>query len=117
MRSAGAHIYPHHNAAVCDRVTIVCHNKSVQKILTHVLQPVHATSRPPPLPKNKEKYREEILDRVEEGWLGEELARTMPQLISELLQLYLHKKPDVDSRAPRYRRNMQADGMKCVFNF
>jgi len=25
------------------------------------------TSRPPPLPKNEEKYREEILDRVEEG--------------------------------------------------
>jgi len=30
------------------------------------------TSRPPPLPKNEEKYREEILDRVEEGWLEEE---------------------------------------------
>jgi len=29
------------------------------------------TSRPPPLPKNEEKYREEILDRVEEGWLDE----------------------------------------------
>ena len=26
------------------------------------------TSRPPPLPKNEKKYREEILDRVEEGW-------------------------------------------------
>ena len=43
-------------------------------------------SRPPPLPKNEEKYREATLDRVEEGWLGEEWARTMPQLISELLQ-------------------------------
>jgi len=30
------------------------------------------TSRPPTLPKNEEKYREEILDRVEEGWLEEE---------------------------------------------
>jgi len=36
------------------------------------------TSRPPPLPKNKEKHREDILDRVEEGWLEEEWARTMP---------------------------------------
>jgi len=44
------------------------------------------TSRPPPLPKNKEKYREEILDRVEEGWLEEEWTRTMPHLISDLLQ-------------------------------
>jgi len=44
------------------------------------------TSRPPPLPKHEEKYREEILDRVEEGWLEEEWIRTMPHLISELLQ-------------------------------
>jgi len=43
------------------------------------------TSRPPPLPKNEEKNREEILDRVEEGWLEEEWTRTMPHLISELL--------------------------------
>jgi len=43
-------------------------------------------TRPPPLPKNEEKYREEILDRLEEGWLEEELTRTMPQLISDLLQ-------------------------------
>jgi len=65
------------------------------------------TSRPPPLPKNEEKYREEILDRVEEGWLEEEWASTMPQLMSELLleKLHLHKTLDLDSRAPRYRRN------------
>ena len=42
------------------------------------------TSRPPPLPKNKEKFREGILDRVEEGWLEDEWAATMPQMISEL---------------------------------
>ena len=30
------------------------------------------STRPPPLPKNEEKYREEILDRIEEGWQGEE---------------------------------------------
>ena len=44
------------------------------------------TSRPPPLPKNIEKCREEILDRVEEGWQEEDWTTTMPQLISELLQ-------------------------------
>jgi len=44
------------------------------------------TSRPTPLPKNEEKHRDEILDRVEEGWLGEEWARTMPQSINEILQ-------------------------------
>ena len=43
-------------------------------------------SRPPTLPKNEEKYREEILDRVEEGWLDEDWARTMTHLIKDLLQ-------------------------------
>ena len=28
------------------------------------------TSPPPLMPKNEEKHREEILDRVEEGWNG-----------------------------------------------
>jgi len=44
------------------------------------------TSQPPPLPKKEEKYKEEILDSVEEGWLGEEWARAMTQSISEILQ-------------------------------
>ena len=44
------------------------------------------TSRPPPLPKNEEKHREEILDRIQEGWLEEEWARTMPQVLNEILQ-------------------------------
>jgi len=47
------------------------------------------TSRPPPLPKNEEKHREEILDRVEVGWLEEEWARTMPQVINKILQMNL----------------------------
>jgi len=47
------------------------------------------TLRPPSLPKNEEKHREEILDRVEEGWLEEDWARTMPQAINEILQKYL----------------------------
>ena len=37
-------------------------------------------------PQNEEKHSEEILDRVEEWWLGEEWTRTMPHLISDLLQ-------------------------------
>jgi len=44
------------------------------------------TSRPPPLPKNEEKHREEILDRVEEGWQEEKWAITMPQVINIILQ-------------------------------
>jgi len=44
------------------------------------------TSRLPPLPKNEEKHREEILDRVEEGWLEEDWTRTMPHLLNKLLQ-------------------------------
>jgi len=44
------------------------------------------TLRPPPLPKNEEKHREEILDRVEEGWLKEDWAKTMLQVINEILQ-------------------------------
>ena len=43
------------------------------------------TSRPPPLPKNI-KSREEILDRVEEGWQEEDWTTTMPKLIGTLLQ-------------------------------
>jgi len=47
------------------------------------------TSRPPSLPKNEEKHRQEILDCVEEGWLEEDWARTMPQAINEIWQKYL----------------------------
>ena len=41
--------------------------------------------RPPPLPKNEEKYREEILDRIEEGWQGEEWAINVPKIANEIL--------------------------------
>jgi len=44
------------------------------------------TSQPPLLSKNEEKYRDEILDRVEEGWLEEDWTRTMPHMLNELLQ-------------------------------
>jgi len=46
------------------------------------------TLRPPPLPKHEEKHREEILDQVEEGWLEEDWAIPMPQVINEILQKY-----------------------------
>jgi len=46
------------------------------------------TRLPPPLPKNEEKHREEILDHIEEGWLEEDWAKTMPQVINEILQKY-----------------------------
>jgi len=46
------------------------------------------TLRPPPLPKHEEKHREEILDRVEEGWQEADWAVTMPQAINEILQKY-----------------------------
>jgi len=44
------------------------------------------TSRPPPLPKNEEKHREEILDRIEEGCQEEEWAIILPQVVNEILQ-------------------------------
>ena len=36
--------------------------------------------------KNEEKHREEILDRIEEGWQEEEWAIIMPQVVNEILQ-------------------------------
>jgi len=66
------------------------------------------TSRPPPLPKNEEKYREEILDRVEEGWLEEEWGTTMPQVISELLQKNLTlTRNSTSTRAPHAIEGIQ----------
>jgi len=32
-----------------------------------------------------EKYREEILERIEEGWQAEEWATNIPQIVNELL--------------------------------
>jgi len=43
------------------------------------------STRPPPLPKNEERYREEILDRIDEGWQEEEWAINMPQIVNEIL--------------------------------
>ena len=46
------------------------------------------TLRSPPLLKHEGKYREEILDRVDEGWQEADWAITMPQEINEILQKY-----------------------------
>jgi len=46
------------------------------------------TLRPPPLPKHEGKHREEILDRVEEGWHEADWAVTMPKVINEILHQY-----------------------------
>ena len=42
--------------------------------------------RTPPFQKNEEKYKEELLDRIEEGWQGEEWAINMPQIANEILR-------------------------------
>jgi len=50
------------------------------------------STRPPLLPKNEEKYREEILDRIEKGWQGEEWAINMPQIAKEIFHQILPTK-------------------------
>jgi len=68
------------------------------------------TSRPTPLPKNEGKYREEILDRIEEGWQEEEWAITMPQVIYEILQKNLTR-----IRNPTATRTSHAtEGIKWI---
>jgi len=66
--------------------------------------------RPPPLPKNEEKYREEILDRIKEGWQGEEWAINMTQIVNEILRqnLLTTKTP------PATRTNHEADGIQWI---
>jgi len=63
------------------KIEIAGNNPQIQQWWYHVM-----TTRPPPLPKNEEKYREEILDRVEEGRQEEEWAIIMPQVINKILQ-------------------------------
>ena len=65
------------------------------------------TARPPPLPKNSETMRENILDRVEEGWQDEDWETTMPKLIRTLLQEipYLHEEPALSPRITRRDRS------------
>jgi len=66
--------------------------------------------RPAPLQKNEEKYKEEIFDRIEEGWQGEEWAINMPQIANEILrQNLLTTRPP-----PATRANHEADGIQWI---
>jgi len=64
--------------------------------------------RPPPLSKNEENNREEILDRIEEGWQGEKWAINMPQIVNEILRQNL-----LTARTPpAIRMNHATDGIQ-----
>jgi len=68
------------------------------------------STRPPPLPKNEERYREEIFDRIEEGWQGEEWAINMSQIVNEILHQNLLK-----IRTPRATRTShEADRIQWI---
>jgi len=66
--------------------------------------------RPPPLPENEEKCREEILDRIEEGWQGEDWAINMSQTVNEIMRqnLLTTKTP------PATRTNHEVDGIQWI---
>jgi len=68
------------------------------------------STRPPPLPKNEEKYKEEILDRIEEGWQGEERAINMPQIANEIL----HQNLLTTRTPPATRTSHEADGIQWI---
>ena len=65
---------------------------------------------PPPLPKNEEKHREEILDHIEEGWQGKECAIKMSQIFNEILRHNLLTK----KTPPATRTNHEADGIQWI---
>jgi len=68
------------------------------------------TSRPPPLPKNEEKYIKEMPDRIEEGWQEEEWATTMPQVIYEILQ----KNLTTIRNTTATRTSHATEGIQCI---
>ena len=68
------------------------------------------TLRPPPLPQNSETRRENILDRVEEGWQDENWVTTMPKLIYTLLQ----ENPTSTRNLPPARVSHAAKGVQWV---
>jgi len=68
------------------------------------------STRPPPLSKNEEKYTEEILDRIEEGWQGKEWAINMLQVANEILHLNL-----LTTRTPpATRTSHETDGIQWI---
>jgi len=68
------------------------------------------STRPPPLPKNEERYREEILDHIEEGWQGEEWAINMSQIVNEIL----HQNLLTIRTPPATRTSHEADGIQWI---
>jgi len=68
------------------------------------------STRPPPLPKNEEKFREEILDRIEEGWQGEVWAIKMPQIVNEIL----HQNLLTTRTPPATRTSHDIDGIHWI---
>jgi len=68
------------------------------------------STRPLPLPKNEEKYREEILDRIEEGWQGEKWVVNMPQIANAIL----HQNLLTTRTPPATRTSYEADGIQWI---
>jgi len=68
------------------------------------------STRPPPLPKNEEEYREEILDRIEEGWQEEVWAINMPQIANEIL----HQNLLTTRTPPATRTSHETDGIQWI---
>ena len=68
------------------------------------------STRPPPLPKNEEKYREEILDRIEEGWQGEEWVINKPRIADKIL----HQNLLTTRTPPATRTSHEADGIQWI---
>jgi len=68
------------------------------------------TESPPPLAKRDEKYREEILERIEEGWQAEKWATSLLQIVNELLLRNLF-----ETRTPQATQtDRAADGIQWI---
>jgi len=68
------------------------------------------TERPRPLQKSEEKHREEILDRIEEGWHDEEWVISIPRIVNEILcrNLFAIRTPPVN------QTEQAADGIQWI---
>jgi len=79
---------------------------SLKRSQTRPMRPQY----PLALPKNEEKYREGILDRIEEGGQGKEWLIIMPQVVNEILQKNL-----TTTRTPIATRTSHAtDGIQWI---
>jgi len=68
------------------------------------------SERPPPLSKSEENLREEILDRIKEGWPGQEWAIIIPPIVNEMLRQNL-----LTTRTPLVTRtDRAADGIQWI---